>query len=30
VRFLLDGTVGNECRDGEVTVACDCTTGACE
>jgi hypothetical protein len=30
VRFLLDGTIANECRDGEVTVACDCATGACD
>jgi hypothetical protein len=30
VRFLLDGTVAHECRDGELAVACDCTTGACE
>lgn len=29
-RFLLEGTIAHECKDGEVAVPCDCTTGACD
>jgi hypothetical protein len=30
VRFLLEGTLVHECRDGDTDVPCDCTTGACD
>jgi hypothetical protein len=30
IRFLLEGTLVNECRDGDTDVPCDCATGACD
>jgi hypothetical protein len=29
-RFLLEGALVHECRDGDTDVPCDCTTGACD
>jgi hypothetical protein len=29
-RFLLDGLLVHECRDGDTPVPCDCAAGACE
>jgi hypothetical protein len=29
-RFLLEGTIAHECKDGDTSVPCDCTTGACD